>query len=356
MKTLFIYIFMSLGGVETVLKNRCEGFQALGVKADFIFLEDHGGGSSFREIDNSEIFVTNDQQEIEKIIARGNYDVVSVIDTPQVHALLRKVAKHQKVIMEVHTPFPPMRKYIKTDIVEDAFAVIVPTATFGRVVESEMKKPHPPIVPVPNPVNRLFFAEKGDIPKQTRVPVAYVGRIEQIKDWKESVRVVQHVVKRNKGTDFFMVGRLIDEKPEDLFRAISKAGLADHVRWIPFIEYDRMPAFYQYIAANNGVYLTSSKGESFGMTLIESMACRVPIVAGDLPVFREVLDEGAFGKIYDSEERAADQILSFSENREERESLVMRAHQHVKDNYTSAVFAEKWMALINMDSRRSLSS
>jgi len=349
MKILFIYLFMSLGGVETVLKNRCEGFYALGVKADFIFLEDHGGRSSFREIDNSEIFVTNDQQEIEKIIARGNYDVVSVIDTPQVHALLRNVAKHQKVIMEVHTPFPPMRKYIKTDIVEDAFAVIVPTATFGRVVESEMKKPHPPIVSVPNPVNRLFLAESGDIPRQKRVPVAYVGRIEQIKDWKESVRVVQHVVKRNKGTDFFMVGRLIDEKPEDLFRAISKAGLADHVRWIPFIEYDRMPAFYQYIAANNGVYLTSSKGESFGMTLIESMACKLPIVACNLPVFQEVLEGGKFGKIYRSVEEAADHILSFIEKREERESFVMHAYQHVLNDYTSGVFAKKWSALINLE-------
>jgi glycosyltransferase involved in cell wall biosynthesis len=349
MKILYIYLFMSLGGVETVLKNRCEGFQAIGVKADFIFLEDHGGGSSFRTLQNAQVFVTNDHREIEKIISRGDYDVITVIDTPQVHALLRNIAKSQKVIMEVHTPHPLMRKYIQTDVIEDAIAVIVPTATFGKMVESEMKRPHPPIIPLPNPINRLFLKNIENLPKRDRVPIAYVGRIEQIKDWKESTKIVQHVVRRHKNIDFFMVGRLIDEKPEDIFRAFSRQGLTGHVRWIPFIEYDRMPLFYNYISSNNGVYLTSSKGESFGMTLIESMSCKLPVVACNLPVFHEVLGEGTFGKIYRSVEEAADHILSFIEKREERELFVMRAYQHVLNDYTSGVFAEKWSALINLE-------
>jgi len=349
MKILFIYLFMSLGGVETVLKNRCEGFQAIGVKADFIFLEDHGGGSSFRTLQNAQVFVTNDHREIEKIISWGDYDVITVIDTPQIHSLLRNIAKSQKVIMEVHTPHPLMRKYIQTDIIEDAIAVVVPTATFGKVVESEMKKPHPPIVNLPNPINRRFFEDIENIPKHHRIPIAYVGRIEQIKDWKESKKVLQEVVKRRKNIDMFMIGRLIDEKPEDIFRAFSRQGLASHIRWIPFIEYDRMPAFYNFISGNNGVYLTSSKGESFGMTLIESMACKLPVVACNLPVFHEVLEGGKFGKIYRSVEEAADHVLTFIEKREERESFVMRAYQHVLNDYTSGVFAEKWSKLIHLE-------
>jgi hypothetical protein len=43
MKILFIYRFLSLGGVETVLKNRQEGFRALGIHTDYIFLEDPSG-------------------------------------------------------------------------------------------------------------------------------------------------------------------------------------------------------------------------------------------------------------------------------------------------------------------------
>jgi L-malate glycosyltransferase len=353
MKILFIYLFMGLGGVETVLKNRCEGFQSLGIRTDFIFLEDYGGRSSFSTIGNAEIFVTNNESEIEKIIARGDYDIISVIDTPQVHELLRRVAKSQRVIMEVHTPYPPMRKYIQTDIIEDAIAVVVPTATFGNVVESEMRKPHPPIVPLPNPVNRLFFKDPESIPKHYRVPVAYVGRIEEIKDWKESTRIMHQVVRQCRDVDLFMVGRLVDGKPADIFREFAKTKLTGHVRWIPFIEYDRMPLFYRYIAANNGVYLTSSKGESFGMTLIESMSCGLPIVAYNLPVFREVLGEGRFGKIYNTVQEASDHILSFIEKREEREAFISRARQHVLNNYTSNVFAEKWKALMNSGAGRS---
>jgi glycosyltransferase involved in cell wall biosynthesis len=103
-----------------------------------------------------------------------------------------------------------------------------------------------------------------------------------------------------------------------------------------------MPSFYQFIARNKGVYLTSSKGESFGMTLIESMASRVPIVAYDLPVFREVLSNGEYGKIYHSIGEAAEHILTLIEKGEEREDLTERAYQAVLEKYTSRAFAEMW--------------
>lgn len=337
---------MSLGGVETVLRNRCEGLESIGMTADFIFLEDRGGWSSFRNLPRSQTFVTSDLREIERILNRGKYDLVSVIDTPQVHSLMRTIARSQRVLMEVHTPHPLLREYIQTDIIEDAVAVVVPTATFGELVDSEMKKPHPPIVAIPNPLNRLFLQDVDNNPRHGRVPIAYVGRIEQIKDWKESVQIVRQTMRHRKDIELLMVGRLIDERPKDVFRMFSKLGLSGNTRWLPFIEYDRMPAFYHYIAANNGVYLTSSKGESFGMTVIESMACKLPVVACDIPVFREVLGEGRYGKIYHDIEEAADHVLSFIENAADRQAFLSRAYQYVFESYTPRAFAEKWHSLM----------
>lgn len=345
MKILFIYRFLGLGGVETVLRNRYEGFQSLRIKIDFVFLEDHGGRSSFKNLDNAETYVTNDMEEVKQIIDKGDYDLISVIDTPEVHKLLKEIAKERKVVMEVHTPHPLLRKYIKTDILEDAVAVIVPTKTFGKLVESEMKKPHPPIIAMPNPINKKFFYEYENIPKHSRIPIAYVGRIEDIKDWRESVKILKLVARKFKNIDFFMVGKLVEEKPKNIFDEFSAKGLTDHFKWIPFIEYDKMPLFYNFIAKNNGVYLSSSKGESFGMTLIESMACKLPVVVYDLPVFREVLERGNLGKIYRTVEEASESILLLIENRQKREALVEKAYHKVMDSYTPKVFAEKWLEL-----------
>jgi hypothetical protein len=168
MKILFIYLFLSLGGVETVLKNRQEGFSALGIHTDCIFLEDHGGSSSFQALEDSRVHITNKKDEIEKIIAEGSYDLVSVIDTPQVHDILRETAKSINVVMEVHTPHIPFRKYIRENIIEKAKAIVVPTAIFGSLVESEMKKPHPPVVVIPNSVNSDFLSEKKEIPEHKK--------------------------------------------------------------------------------------------------------------------------------------------------------------------------------------------
>jgi glycosyltransferase involved in cell wall biosynthesis len=342
MKILFIYLFLSLGGVETVLKNRQEGFSALGIHTDCIFLEDHGGSSSFQALEDSRVHITNKKDEIEKIIAEGSYDLVSVIDTPQVHDILRETAKSINVVMEVHTPHIPFRKYIRENIIEKAKAIVVPTAIFGSLVESEMKKPHPPVVVIPNSVNSDFLSEKKEIPEHNRIPVAMVSRIESIKDWRESVRIVEKVLQKRRDIDFFLVGRPVEDKPTDISREFSKRKIMGHLRWLPFIQYSRMPLFYQFIARNRGVYLTSSKGESFGMTLIESMASHVPIVAYNLPVFREVLGDGEFGKIYRTVEEAAEYILSLIEDRKEREDLTERAHRNVLLKYTPTAFAEIW--------------
>jgi glycosyltransferase involved in cell wall biosynthesis len=78
------------------------------------------------------------------------------------------------------------------------------------------------------------------------------------------------------------------------------------------------------------------------MTLIESMASRVPIVAYNLPVFREVLSNGEYGRIYHSVGEAAEHILTLIEKREEREDLTERAYWAVLEKYTPRAFVEAW--------------
>jgi phosphatidylinositol alpha-mannosyltransferase len=49
-----------------------------------------------------------------------------------------------------------------------------------------------------------------------------------------------------------------------------------------------------YVAPNTG-------GESFGIVLLEAMACHTPVVASDLPAFVRVLDYGKSGLIFENE-------------------------------------------------------
>ena len=50
MRVVFAYRFLTLGGVETVLRARMEGLEALGIEAHAWFLQDLGGASLFADL------------------------------------------------------------------------------------------------------------------------------------------------------------------------------------------------------------------------------------------------------------------------------------------------------------------
>lgn len=50
-----------------------------------------------------------------------------------------------------------------------------------------------------------------------------------------------------------------------------------------------------YIAPNTG-------GESFGIVLLEAMACQTPVIASNLPAFNRVLDYGSCGLLFENED------------------------------------------------------
>ncbi len=69
-----------------------------------------------------------------------------------------------------------------------------------------------------------------------------------------------------------------------LARLAQRAGVADRVVWIPRVERDDVVALMQ----GAGALVQPSVYEGFGLPVIEAMACGCPVVASDIPVFREV--------------------------------------------------------------------
>jgi len=69
----------------------------------------------------------------------------------------------------------------------------------------------------------------------------------------------------------------------------AELGIADALVELPFLERPVLAAVYRRAAG----LLAPSEREGFGLPLVEAMACGTPVVASDLPVFREVGGEAA---------------------------------------------------------------
>jgi len=67
-------------------------------------------------------------------------------------------------------------------------------------------------------------------------------------------------------------------------RLIASLGLEEHITRVPFLEPSQLAALYR----RADVLLLPSEREGFGLPLVEALACGTPVLASDLPVFREV--------------------------------------------------------------------
>ncbi|MFM8329284.1 MAG: glycosyltransferase family 4 protein, partial [Actinomycetales bacterium] len=108
----------------------------------------------------------------------------------------------------------------------------------------------------------------------------------------EGLEVMQSVSPNLRNRIEFL-GRLSDEEKASFFKSVSI-----------------------YIAPNTG-------GESFGIILAEAMASGTPIVASDLPAFRQVLSDGRNGLIFQNEnsQDLATQVILLAHDVEKRKVL-----------------------------------
>ncbi len=152
--------------------------------------------------------------------------------------------------------------------------------------------------PVPNGVTVADLDRTGTAPPLAqRHDLVFVGRPDEPrKGLQVLLAALPDVVARFPGTRLVVMGgdRLPRELMAPLRRRLAPLGLApDDVlelagRVSDAEKAERLARARLLVAPNTG-------GESFGIVLTEAMAAGLPVVASDLPAFRDVLDDGRRG-------------------------------------------------------------
>jgi L-malate glycosyltransferase len=354
LKILVIWRLLTVGGVNAGWRNRAVYFKQHGIQTEFLYTSDFGGLGIMEGV--APVYITKDKDEILNIINNNGYDAIIVVDTGNAYHWLRQSTFRGPVITEARTP--ELLKLLPhiTDLDGQTPSVtVVPSHYQLRVLSiiTEMQRVKVIYNGVDTntftviPPKEVAFDSPPILPFRKKI-VCWIGRLDNRKNWSMLLRIAKLVKKERKDIQFWVIGGY-QSSQHDLFKQKRKEhNVTDIVKWYPVIPYHEMPHVYAKIRLSGGCTLATTKGESFGNTFIESMACGVPVVAPHLSSIPEIVIHGKTGRLYQENHLrgAARQIYRILDDPAQHKMMSDEAVKRVQKHFEISKCADQYVQLL----------
>jgi len=328
-KVLFVYRFLSLGGVETVLRARLDGLDRWGIEAHAWFFRDLGGRTVFAGLEDR--VHLGDPADCRRFLDQG-FDVVCSVDTEEVFPAFEAGRRRPRLVVECHTPYRENQEYLRRLGSCRPAGFFVPSH-FQREVVLHRVGREADVRVVPNPLRRAFVEEPAPFSAPPPRPVvAWIGRMDELKNWQGFVRLAGLLERHGPATEIWMAGGFGQKRGAALLsNRARRAGVLRRLRWFRNLPHARVPAFLDAVRDSGGVVVSTSRGESFGMTVAEAMARGCAVAVPDRPPFTEFVEEGRTGSLFApaSEEDAAARVAALLADPALRTAYGRRAREAV---------------------------
>lgn len=313
LKILYIYKYAILGGVTTQLVNRIQEIHKQ-VECHVLYIQDHGGTKAY--IGNkAHIIVEKDTTRIASYIDKHKFDIVIVIDTLEGYQALEKCQHQPKVVSEVHTTTSNLEQLQELSKTMPMDAFITPSEYLKhRILKNYGFENKKKCYVVENCLDTTLFHDKYSVIEYDKPIIGWVGKLDDHKNWKKMLRISKCLIQKLPQLEIWVIGGYTapDFVVDNFLEEMKLLGLMNHIKWFSYVPYAIMPKIYNKIARSGGCTLSTSKNESFGMTAVEAMACKCPLVMPKVGALPEVLD-GQLGKyLYDYEDEI--QAVTLVEN------------------------------------------
>lgn len=205
-------------------------------------------------------------------------------------------------------------------------------------------------------------AVRGKLEDPDKTPIFTMARLDRIKNLTGLVRWFGEHPELRSIANLIVVGGYIDPKDsgdeeeraeiEHMHRLIDELGLENHLRWIGG-RLDKLLTgeLYRFIADQGGVFVQPALFEAFGLTVVEAMACGLPVFATRYGGPLEIIEDGRSGFHIDPNDGAAsaERIYRFLQQSKQDaahwQSVSDAAIARVNARYTWARYAERMMTL-----------
>lgn len=276
MRILFAYRYGVVGGVCTQLYNRMRGLAARGdVEVVFFFGGDYGAAELLRPF--GEVHV-GDVEAFRALVTREAFDVIDVIDTPELIAVASELAP-DRLVVEVHTTYTTSLAYLANrEFTCRRF--LVPSAYSRSLLVDRFQIPEAQVGIVANCLDAEAFSPV-DVEPPARPIVSWVGKLDAHKGWEDFIDIAALLASVTDDVELWMFGgeTAPDKVKDRLFESMGAFELGARLRWFPRVDYRAMNRVHSTVAASGGLNVVTSRDESFGMSVAEALLCGCPVVA-----------------------------------------------------------------------------
>jgi glycosyltransferase involved in cell wall biosynthesis len=144
----------------------------------------------------------------------------------------------------------------------------------------------------------------------------------------------------------FYDGSMGAEYQDYLDGLVRKLGLTGRVRFVGRVPHDGLPARY----GASAVLVNPSVSETFGISVVEAMACGLPVVAARVGGMVETVVEGETGLLVEPEQPAAlaDAIVSLLQDAERSRKMGASGRARAVARFSWGARADKLLATYRM--------
>jgi len=180
-----------------------------------------------------------------------------------------------------------------------------------------------------------YFQEIKKDPKALYDAV-FLGRMHASKGIFDIIKIAKSIILQKPEFKMAVIGGGNHKIAEIFKEQIKKEGLDKNIFTLGYLEDEE--AFS--ILKNSIVFLFPSHEEGFGIAAVEAMACGLPVIAWNLPVFKEVFPLGMIQLPIGEISLFAEAVLKLLDNDEFYSALSAEAEKHVQ-NFDWSIVARR---------------
>ena len=261
-----------------------------------------------------------------------------------IHHNAKRVSHFHDNMIQLRNTYLPTSKKDITDLYEKKIVVekykhfnnnfiTVSNSTYFYAKKSLPKSLTKDIYLIPNAIDFNKFQIKTNESKNKELKLINIGSFIPLKNQELAINILCELLKKNINTTLTLIGDGILKKK--LIALCKEKKVFDKVKFI-----GEVSDVEEYLSQSD-IYLHTSKSESFGLTMIEAMASKKPVVSLDAKGNRDFIKHGVNGYIINKQNIKVfcETIIALHKNRDLYKSIInngyITAMEYDIKNYVS---------------------